>query len=572
MGHISIHWTADIQRVCVLSLSSALIQWLTSMKQIIQPEFLKNDLGSTHTCMWKSGSRKTSTHFPYHRLQDGWIRLVSVQEAADASEISEQLKIHFVSTPLSTSPSYTALSYTWGEPSPNIDPRVIMFTKVLRCYPVLCQDRTILVSRNLRDALRRIRQYQTWRAKREGTFEEFDQPGQRLLLERTYGATAYFWIDALCINQEDIHERSRQVALMSEIYRQASLTMIWLGESDEYTEAAQSFLAAVAQNAGVEVATPMGYLSPSIERHHGYTGIKNLGIDEQIAFLAIMSRNWFSRMWVLQECVLSHRLGVLLGDLCFNFQMLIHAANVECVYGREYSFAKYKNAGIYKNAFAAAKRYPSFASSALSEGLFNSTQQLVFTAQCQEKVASGHLPDFLSVMASSRSLIATDPRDKIYALLGIVSEFQGNVHSMVVPDYTKPIEYVFVEMTYSIMQSREDLAVLSLASAQTATQKLPSWCPDYSSTGRSLKAVGDRKRSWLSGAAWFHPPRFELLPDMSLQVEGICVDVVVESTSIGVGPLHSSNCNRPDRFKFGIAEMCAMASKLDLPNNHVTSP
>jgi len=119
---------------------------------------------------------------------------------------------------------------------------------------------------------------------------------------------------------------------------------------------------------------------------------------------------------VLQESVLSTRLGVLLGDLCFNFQLLLHAAHVECVNGQDLSFAK--------TAFAAAKKYPGVASTILSQRTLNSVSELVFTGKCQEQIANGNLPDFLSVIASSCSLIATDPRDKMYALLGIVSEFQ----------------------------------------------------------------------------------------------------------------------------------------------------
>lgn len=38
------------------------------------------------------------------------------------------------------------------------------------------------------------------------------------------------WIDAICINQEDLDERSVQVAIMGDIYRQARRTVIWLGD------------------------------------------------------------------------------------------------------------------------------------------------------------------------------------------------------------------------------------------------------------------------------------------------------------------------------------------------------
>jgi hypothetical protein len=43
----------------------------------------------------------------------------------------------------------------------------------------------------------------------------------------------YLWVDAICINQDDMDERSRQVSIMSEIYSKASQVVVWLGEREE---------------------------------------------------------------------------------------------------------------------------------------------------------------------------------------------------------------------------------------------------------------------------------------------------------------------------------------------------
>jgi len=43
--------------------------------------------------------------------------------------------------------------------------------------------------------------------------------------------TGYLWIDQLCINQDDHEERSVQVAMMSQIYRNAAWLLVWLGPS-----------------------------------------------------------------------------------------------------------------------------------------------------------------------------------------------------------------------------------------------------------------------------------------------------------------------------------------------------
>ncbi len=36
------------------------------------------------------------------------------------------------------------------------------------------------------------------------------------------------WVDAVCINQQDVKEKSQQVALMGKIYRGAKTVLIWL--------------------------------------------------------------------------------------------------------------------------------------------------------------------------------------------------------------------------------------------------------------------------------------------------------------------------------------------------------
>lgn len=44
-----------------------------------------------------------------------------------------------------------------------------------------------------------------------------------------------FWIDAICINQQDVEERNQQVSQMGFIYSQASSVLAWLGPSEDLT-------------------------------------------------------------------------------------------------------------------------------------------------------------------------------------------------------------------------------------------------------------------------------------------------------------------------------------------------
>ncbi|KAJ4991558.1 heterokaryon incompatibility protein [Stagonosporopsis vannaccii] len=168
------------------------------------------------------------------------IRLLHLEPAPFADDI----KVRLETVSLDDVPNYEALSYAWGTmPSP---------------LPVLvdvCHFLTI--TENLDWALRCLR---------------YRSQYNRVL-----------WIDALCINQNDLEERKHQVQLMRDIYRSASDVVIWLG-ADENRE--------------------LGRLL----RHIIY-GVAPASLDhiqmlkEDVIHLSRLP--WFSRVWVVQELALS---------------------------------------------------------------------------------------------------------------------------------------------------------------------------------------------------------------------------------------------------------------------------
>ncbi|KAF2728802.1 heterokaryon incompatibility, partial [Polyplosphaeria fusca] len=94
-------------------------------------------------------------------------------------------------------PIFEALSYTWADSTGNAD----------ICMPVYMGPywQSLPVTRNCWQALRRLRTH-----------------GDRLL-----------WVDAICINQQDVLERGHQVPLMRQIYTEASRVVAYLGEKGE---------------------------------------------------------------------------------------------------------------------------------------------------------------------------------------------------------------------------------------------------------------------------------------------------------------------------------------------------
>lgn len=105
-----------------------------------------------------------------------------------------------------------------------------------------------------------------------------------------------YWIDALCIDQDDLSERSIQVTLMGAIYSQAQRTFIWLGEGDKYTRRAMQLITKMWLSARNQLKT-MSLEPSSVTK---FINMDDLEDNEVVALAAFMVRTWFSRIWVLQ--------------------------------------------------------------------------------------------------------------------------------------------------------------------------------------------------------------------------------------------------------------------------------
>lgn len=85
-----------------------------------------------------------------------------------------------------------------------------------------------------------------------------------------------------------------------------------------------------------------------------------------------------------------------------------------------------------------------------------------------------HHNDLLSLLARFCRQLATDPRDKIYSLLGMV---EPNSHNSLRVDYTLTWTEVFRDAAIYVIGDRNDLEVLMYAGSSET--ELPSWVPDW---------------------------------------------------------------------------------------------
>lgn len=122
---------------------------------------------------------------------------------------------------------------------------------------------------------------------------------------------SYLWVDALCINQDDLDERAQQVTIMRDIYTVAWQVVIWLGPNVETTATAYTALKWLVEEIGTDEK-----LKDFAEKY-GDAPSNTAGSIEsdpyvlpwrKEAFTALRSFfacEYWHRLWILQEIALA---------------------------------------------------------------------------------------------------------------------------------------------------------------------------------------------------------------------------------------------------------------------------
>ena len=172
--------------------------------------------------------------------------------------------------------TYTTISYVWGEPK---FPCKVFCTGPENVSGILC------VTESLHAALQTIRQV--------------DQP-------------LTVWADAICINRDDLDERSQQVLLMRKIYSESLRPYVWLGEDGDLFGAAFDYISDALEEfeypPGPELGDPHAVRSLIEDFYYNLT-------NEVLSSLNIFFGNsWFRRAWTFQEVLCASEATILAGD------------------------------------------------------------------------------------------------------------------------------------------------------------------------------------------------------------------------------------------------------------------
>ena len=273
-----------------------------------------------------------------------------------------------------------------------------------------------------------------------------------------------FWIDQLCIDQSNISERGDQVHLMKEIYTKSSKLFVWLGPGSE-----ESTLALETMDRAGHVLHDI-YRDPnrhqlSSEEYYA-RGFPKPNTAAWGAVYRLFEKPYFRRVWVQQEIVAS------------KFYEII----VQC--GK----ASFPWAGLENTAFAMAHAKSAVEAKVYDDAATAGLQgsQMRLGPSTMKGVASfedfrATNPDAVNrtlytVLKSFRGYKATDPRDMIFALVGMQHDSQ---ESIFIPDYHRSVKELYTLVTHSMI-TKYGLNILREAGLPSRSlHEIPSWVIDW---------------------------------------------------------------------------------------------
>ncbi|KAH7317791.1 heterokaryon incompatibility, partial [Rhexocercosporidium sp. MPI-PUGE-AT-0058] len=107
-------------------------------------------------------------------------------------------------------------------------------------------------------------------------------------LRRNIPGDFSIWIDAMCINQNDMAEKVNQISLMGDIYWKASTVYVWLGEGDPATDTAMRYLA-----------------KTGLLEYFDHDNILRAALTTHDDLRELLNKEWTQRIWTYQEIILA---------------------------------------------------------------------------------------------------------------------------------------------------------------------------------------------------------------------------------------------------------------------------
>ncbi|KAB8246757.1 heterokaryon incompatibility protein-domain-containing protein [Aspergillus flavus] len=346
-------------------------------------------------------------------------------------------------------PDGRALSYVWG--------------RTKHSQPIYLNESPVYITRHLRRALRQL---------------------------RSDSEAVCLWVDAVCINQSDDEEKTEQVKMMGKIYAQSQEVVVYLGHafapsfsqsfnhpSDTSDAIAHtitphecySTAALDEKDTGLVWRRQMSYkdgsylfcfiqlLADGVDMNSFMAGKGQGSLDEVMEALRLFlsAVKWWKRVWVIQEVVIATRIMILYGSMIAPWEMFVQAAN------RVLGNSQMQISSLAVND---------------TKVLLEFSRRILSIESIRARWQSPEQITLLQLLRQFSGREATDPRDKVYALLGLAKDKPS-----VEPNYAASERDVFVGTALDIISRSKSLGVLTGDFTMKNNHALPSWIPDWSS-------------------------------------------------------------------------------------------
>ncbi|KAF2810701.1 HET-domain-containing protein [Mytilinidion resinicola] len=315
---------------------------------------------------------------------------------------------------------YIALSYTWGSPE---KPKHIILNGV-----------PFAVTENLDAALRNV---------------------HPIAQTQNSNGPLRVWADAICINQEDQIERSHEIKRMRSIFAGALGVVVALGNGWEGCDEAFGFI----RN-----------LSPSVNEGLTYADLKRNAdqyglFKEAIAtMMRLIFHPYWHRVWVIQELAVGADPIIV---ACRNSRLLLEQWRTVSLF-LVMELPKVELDGILGGPWHELEDI----------NITGLLQNFDFLRSVCRAVERHQAVDAIELAIPVLSLgimgIATDPRDHIYGLLGLLPK---NILDRIDVDYSATANQVFADFMKIFIEETGELDAIFFRSQRQTTK--PSWVTDW---------------------------------------------------------------------------------------------
>jgi hypothetical protein len=316
---------------------------------------------------------------------------------------------------------FEAVSYVWGSD--------------VRDKQILCDGHIFALTTNLFRVLHRVRQPH---------------------------ASRTIWADLICINQENLEEKSYQVAIMGKIYSCARRVLIHMGGDDKGQSRHVGSLVAT-------ICSTIDSILPLVSDDWNAFPYPK----EEDAILTdprwdsvslLLDETWFTRGWVVREAGSAQDCQVYWGMSEFSWESLMRTLNwlykraIKTLYDKGFdSKIPLAHVELFED------RHPHYAK------LFSDEITWVNSS-------------LLGYLSLTRQLNLKDPRDRIYAFLELVPDERRQVHFRHFrPNYKDHFLHVYQQFAVEYIRATNYIGLLSLAehNDESLESTIPSWVPRW---------------------------------------------------------------------------------------------